>query len=228
MSSGSHTPALAIDAIGYADGTTTGHVDFTVKPGGVLDSKNQTYEVTLTYTPYNGSTPLSPVTLTKTLENGYSGTFEDITNLRKGSSNKMDLTVTATDVATVSSPEARVATGRQTLTASTSCDITTWGSVYLVGDIKGSEWDPVNAIEGVSFNEHDPIDASKEYAGVMCWYDVPLQKTYRFAFVTVRGDWDTVNAHIRYSAKEKLSIARISPTTLPASTPSPATGIKQS
>ncbi|MCM1337859.1 MAG: hypothetical protein NC187_00795 [Candidatus Amulumruptor caecigallinarius] len=192
----SQTPELLLEATGTATGQTTGTVDFTIKPGGVVNSQKQSYKVTMTYTGY---TSKSTVTREMTSD-GLTGTFKDVTDLEPGASNKMDLTVTLADAPVSAEVDAQSATSHQTLTATATCYIVTPSIPYLVGDIKDNVWDPANGIKGQPYlSYYRTLDPNADNSEVMCWFDVPLQDTYRFSFITKLGTWDEANSAIRYS-----------------------------
>lgn len=193
----SKTALLSLEATGTPDTKTTGHVDFTIKPGGIVDSQDQTYKVTLTYTGY---TSKATITRDTTITDGLTGTFLNVTDLQPGASNKMNLTVTANDVPVSSTVGATTAESRQTLTASATCYIVTPGPVYLIGDIDGVDWKPENAIEGQTYNARHPRATVDDGDQLLCWYDVPLKGTFRFSFISSNdSNWDVVNQSVRYN-----------------------------
>lgn len=184
------TQMIAITATGAADGPTSGHVDFTISTGGVVKPTEQTYTVTMTFTPDGATTP---TTLTQDVK-GLTGSFTDIEGLPVGATTTFTLTASIKQAPVFSNPSQQESiSGYKDLTSEeTTATITTFGKVYLVGNITGIAWDPTKATEGVLLNTlyRDYPESGSIYA----WIDVPLTGDMRFRFVSQPASWTVLES----------------------------------
>lgn len=194
MTAGSQTADISIDATGTFMSPTSGKVNFTIKPGGIVDSEEQTYEVSISYTNSDGTTVSKSIAVANTLEGSFT-----VTDLAPGATTNFTLTVSIDNAPVADTVNASTATSYKDLTGSGTCSITTPRVPYLVGDLTNYNWDTANGIKGQDYNTIHGTDDEATY-GVMCWYDVPLTGTYRFSFNTyLASTWDEVDKYVRYN-----------------------------
>lgn len=176
---------ISVEASGRATGTTTGEIDYTIHTGGLVKPELNNYDIVVTYTDADGK----KVEM-KTTQKGLQGTVTGISNLAQGETTDFELSASVVNAAyfnDISNPD-KIA-GYKDFSATTTTTITTVGdqkpSIYLIGNISGSEWAPLDALEG-TYLESD--------AAIIIWRMVPFTGEKRFRFVSQRASWDVLNS----------------------------------